>query len=244
MTPLQQALRNLERDGFALVDTRLDDNLLHALRSAARARWDSADTSQGFLHEFGIFQEDQGFDALIDRSPVTEIAEAVLGPNIWVYHTHLTGSIGGEGVSFVADWHQDAGQPMVDMTAQHADPQLSLKAAYFLTDVRSADDGATLVIPGSHRTGNNDVRDAVPVTGPAGTCLVFDNRLIHSRGQNKTSSQRLTAYIAYALRWIAGRDSFVPPHDRPHLSERERQLLGIGQDPRSRHLSGNIASRP
>ena len=75
-------------------------------------------------------------------------------------------------------------------------PAVVCNAMWMLTDFR-AENGATLVVPGSHKSGRQpdsafDANaDWVPAVGPAGTAIVFEGRTWHSTGENKTDQLRI-----------------------------------------------------
>ena len=65
------------------------------------------------------------------------------------------------------------------------------------------ENGATLVVPGSHRSGCQPDKqvphkiDTVAGVGEAGTALVFDGRLWHAAGRNTSSSSRYGVTCAF-----------------------------------------------
>src|SRR5205814_3343636 len=74
----------------------------------------------------------------------------ILGWNIYVYHTHLDVSPRLETpTANPVAWHQDSMRVNEEIEG-HPRPRLSLKIGYYLTDVRGADWGNTLLLPGSH----------------------------------------------------------------------------------------------
>ena len=75
-------------------------------------------------------------------------------------------------------------------------PAVVCNAMWMLTDF-TADNGATLVVPGSHLSGRqpdpglDDNADWVPAVGTAGTAVVFEGRTWHSTGENRTKGMRI-----------------------------------------------------
>ena len=67
---------------------------------------------------------------------------------------------------------------------------------WMLTDY-TAENGATLIVPGSHRSGRQPdhhlvrAADSVPVAGTAGTAVMFEGRTWHSTGENRTADVRV-----------------------------------------------------
>src|SRR5207253_2326125 len=87
---------------------------------------------------------------------------------------------------------QDGGRQNVELESPR--PRLSLKAAWFLTDVPTADHGALRLVPGSHVRDalprDREPEDAVPLLVRAGTAVVVDRRLWHARGDNRSGATR------------------------------------------------------
>jgi ectoine hydroxylase-related dioxygenase (phytanoyl-CoA dioxygenase family) len=92
------------------------------------------------------------------------------------------------------------------------------------------------VMPGSHvrntlpRPADDDEsfrepEGAEPVLAPAGSAVVFDRRLWHARGENRSDVTRKALFVGYTYRGIRPReDLWSPEHAR--LSPVRRQLLG------------------
>ncbi len=66
-----------------------------------------------------------------------------------------------------------------------------------MLDDYTAENGATLVEPGSHLSGRQPDHDLdsnanwVPAAGPAGTAVIFEGRTWHSTGANTTERKRI-----------------------------------------------------
>lgn len=73
-----------------------------------------------------------------------------------------------------------------------AEPQ-GVNVAWCIDEFR-ADNGATCVVPGSHRLHRNptpeDAVEAIPIEAPAGTMAVFESRVWHRTGFNRTKAER------------------------------------------------------
>ena len=133
-------------------------------------------------------------------------------------------------------WHQDGGIQNHDLET-HPRPRMSVKMAYFLTDVGEPGRGNFSVIPGSHlrdtidRPSNedNDLAGAIPVLARPGTAVLFDRRLWHMRGENRSSITRKALFYAYTFRWVRARDDIrIPPELFGTITPVRAQLLGAG----------------
>jgi ectoine hydroxylase len=232
MRRMEALATGLGDDGFAVIENALVGDELAALTEAVDAYHRRA--GGGTLHELGFLGADDRFLALVDHRSVLPLVVATLGWNIFMYHCHL--DVHPPSTELPRwRWHQDGGRQNVELESPR--PRLSLKVAWFLTDVTDAEMGALTVIPGSHRRdrlerppdGSLLPPGARPLVVSAGTAVVFDRRLWHARGENTSQATRKALFYGYTYRWIRPRDELVLA---PGLVERldpvRRQLLGAG----------------
>ena len=76
-------------------------------------------------------------------------------------------------------------------------------AAMIWLDAYNAANGATRVIPGSHRGGASDAARAITLAGAPGDILIFDPDLLHGATSNTSGTARralLLSYMAQSLR--------------------------------------------
>ena len=130
------------------------------------------------------------------------------------------------------DFHIDdaAGSNAHPLFARPRDP-LGISAIWALDDFTETT-GATEVVPGSHRWGEDRVpaaADAVKVLMPAGSVLVFAGNLQHRGGANTGTTSRLAITPQYCqpfLRQIEQMVLAVPPEVAGRYSARVQALLG------------------
>lgn len=112
----------------------------------------------------------------------------------------------------------------------------------------TAENGATLLVPGSHveaiRPADYDPARLVPAEMGAGSVLIYDGRLVHGAGGNDTPSGRLGLIIEHVVRWLRPGENHsltVPREVAVMLPLRLQELLGYNQ-----HGSyfGFVAGRP
>jgi ectoine hydroxylase-related dioxygenase (phytanoyl-CoA dioxygenase family) len=224
--------RALEEDGYTAVENALAPDELAALIVAVDAfRHRNGD---GALHELGFLGADERFVALVDHGAVLPLVVATLGWNIFMYHCHLDVHPPSTEPERWR-WHQDGGRQNLELESPR--PRLSVKVAWFLSDVTHAEMGALTVIPGSHRQdrlerpgdGSSLPPGARPLLVSAGTAVVFDRRLWHARGENRSAETRKALFYAYTYRWIRPRDElFLDAALLERQGPIRRQLLGAG----------------
>lgn len=221
-----------DEHGFVVIGDALRSKELTELTEAAEAL--RRRRGPGPLHELGFVGADDRFVALVDHPAVLPLVVAALGWNIYMYHCHLDVHPPAEEPP-TWRWHQDGGRQNVELESPR--PRLSVKVAWFLTDVSAPNMGALWVIPGSHRNdrlerpadGSLTPRGARPLLVRAGTAVLFDRRLWHARGENTSSATRKALFYAYTYRWIRMRDDLALGSELlARLDPIRRQLLGAG----------------
>ena len=228
------AQETLERDGLVVVPDALGRAQLERLTAAVDRVWRDRRPDRGELHELSFLGLDPEFVALLDHPLVLPLVVGSLGWNVYVYHCHL--DVHPPLAAPLEPrwrWHQDGGRQNVDLPSPR--PRLSVKAAFFLTDVPSAEHGAMWIIPGSHRQDRLErpadcstrPPGAEPLLVSAGTAVVFDRRLWHARGENTSATPRRALFLAYTYRWIRLRDEQTLPDEvLARLDPVRRQLAG------------------
>ena len=248
----------LRTDGFVRIPGALGPSVVERLKGAldgvyAEERSAGRLGENGNMHVLGGLGRNPVFLELIDHPAVFPVICAELGWNIHVYHAHLdvTRPRATPREPPVWGWHQDGGRQNLDLAGLGPRPRLSLKVAFWLSDVSEPGRGNMLVIPGScernalprPRAGApfRQPRRAVPVLAEAGDALIFDRRLWHSRSDNLSPITRKAIFVAYTFRWIRPRDELgVDPGDPrcAALSPVRHQLLG---EPAGPHAHWGLA---
>lgn len=219
---------DFERDGFVVVEDALDAETLTRLTAAVDRVWADERPDRTALHRLGFLGLDEAFLELVDHPSTFPLVHGLLGWNIYVYHCHLD-----VHPPLVEPprwrWHQDGGRQNLELESPR--PRLSVKVAYFLTDVAEPERGALHVVPGSHVRDtlprDSEPEEATPLLVRAGSAVVFDRRLWHSRGDNRSTTTRKALFYGYTYRWIRPRDDLgLTSAQLAALDPLRRQLLG------------------
>ena len=181
--------------------------------------------------------DDPYFQDLVDYAPVLPKVWGILGWNIYLYHAHLivTPPTGQPPDDKTFGWHQDSGRTNVEMES-HPRPRLSLKVAYFLTDLSEPGRGNFWVVPGSHlqdaidkpANGIGQPAGAIPVLVKPGDAVLFDRRLWHTASPNWSDMTRRVLFYGYGFRWIRTKDDMTVQDLWDQSDPIRRQLLGWG----------------
>jgi ectoine hydroxylase len=231
-----------ERDGYLVLDDALPPDHVGRLVDAVDGVWwqhrgEPPAVGAEALHLLAFAGQDERFLELLDHPPTLSAVVDLLGWNVFMYHCHLDVHPPATGFGPATwMWHQDGGVQNRDLeTTPRA--RLSVKVAYFLTDVSEPGMGNFVVLPGSHLRDtierppddDNDLAGAIPILARPGTAVLFDRRLWHMRGANRSAATRKALFYAYTFRWIRPRDDL---HVRPELfgsvTPVRAQLLGAG----------------
>jgi ectoine hydroxylase len=165
---------------------------------------------------------------------------SMLGWNVHIYHSHLDVHPPiRQRRAFRYEWHQDGGRQNREIETDPR-PRLSVKLAFWLSDVSRPGRGNFKVWPGSHLCNRidgpprrdiawPDPQGAVEVCVNPGDAVFFDRRLWHARSDNYSRLTRKAMFFGYTLRWIAIRDELEALHARAEFAQFsavQRQLLG------------------
>jgi ectoine hydroxylase-related dioxygenase (phytanoyl-CoA dioxygenase family) len=195
--------QRLDDDGYCLIADALDAEGLDSVRCALD-RVTGEDDAAGAALRYGPDGANQRVWALLNRGeefvglathPLgLAIVRDLFGPDILL--SNLSANVTGPGGDReIGRLHTDQGF-LVDPWPY----QLATNVAFFLDDF-TEENGATLVVPGTHKTldvPDHGLAPSAPVrlTGRAGTMAVWDGRLHHATGLNRTADQRRRGIFA------------------------------------------------
>ena len=200
----QQAIQDLKEYGIALLPELLTGDKLREARDAVYAGpTDDADngrTPDRYLIDYGtgnvrvwnLLNRGSVFVELVQHPLVLELLEEVLGPQALL--SGISANIaepGSEGGALHAD---QGGYP----PPWPAEPQ-GLNFTWLLDDF-TADNGATEMVPGSHRREDPSkppLERPLPATAPAETVVALESRVWHRTGSNLSEAPRAAAFAWY-----------------------------------------------
>lgn len=247
MTAEQRA--QFDRDGYLVIPGALSASEVE-LYTAVIDRVYAAEqagerlSAEGAMHLLCGVNSAPDTVSLIDHPATFPFVWSILGWNIHIYHSHLDvhPPIRIEK-PYRYEWHQDGGRQNRELETTPR-PRLSVKLAYWLSDVSVQGRGNFKVVPGSHLTNRIDGpprRDVVwpepegsiEVCANPGDVVFFDRRLWHTRTNNYSDITRKAMFYAYTHRWIANRDEVAKLQASEiydTFSPIQKQLLGgVGQ---------------
>jgi ectoine hydroxylase len=234
-----------DRDGYLMIPGALRPDEVAAARDALDQVYATAAKAgslrpDGSMHMLSAVTNCPDLVRLIDHPATFRYVWSVLGWNIHIYHSHLDVHPPLRAhLPFRFDWHQDGGRQNREIETTPR-PRLSVKLAYWLSDVSEPGRGNLKVVPGSHLTNRvdgpprrdiewPDPEGAVEVTAEPGDVVFFDRRIWHARSRNYSEHTRKAVFFGYTYRWTAIRDDIASMRMSgwfDHLTPIRQQLLG------------------
>jgi len=239
LTPAER--EQFETEGYLILEDALSPGQVSALTEAVDGLY-ARKLAEGFDPKTALFYpnfipDSDLFLDLVDYEKVLPKVWGIQGWNIYLYHAHLivTPPSGKPKDDKTFGWHQDSGRVNVEMEC-HPRPRLSLKVAYFLSDLTEPDRGNFWIIPHSHLwdtlklpgEGIGQPAGAIPVCVRPGTAVFFDRRLWHTASPNWSDITRKVLFYGYGYRWIRTKDDMTVQDLWPRCDPIRRQMLGWG----------------
>lgn len=113
-------------------------------------------------------------------------------------------------------------------------PTLAVNAIWALSDF-TEENGATRVVPGSHRYDHSPRYggqvDTVAATMPAGSVMLFDSGLWHYGGANDSTQRRYALSCYYCAGWLRQQENLqlgIPQETARRFPRRLQELCGYG----------------
>ncbi len=150
-----------------------------------------------------------------------ELAEAFQMTDVLL--SSLTANIAGPGGEEM-DLHMD------QFFVPPSTPYTAVVNIIWMISEFTPENGATRIAPGTHKTTNplkylKYPPETVPATGPAGTALIFDGRLWHATGANRTSKNRHGILAYYGRPFVRQQENYMLTLDRDVVKTFPEELL-------------------
>jgi ectoine hydroxylase-related dioxygenase (phytanoyl-CoA dioxygenase family) len=225
----------IEHDGYTIVEGAVDIDLIDDLvDDLLRLERDlgvvpAANTFEG-VHTariYNLLAHGPRFEQIPVHPLILPICERVLDPGLLVSSLSSIAIGPGETAQPI---HAD--DQVIPLPKPH--PPTVCNTMWALTDFTEAN-GATRVIPGSHRAAESpDLTrpyDSVPAEMPKGSVLVWHGSLWHGGGANRTSDRRVGIAMNYCAGYIRQQENQqlgLPMATVRHFPPRLQELVGFG----------------
>lgn len=242
---ISDTIARIQRDGYCIVDAVIPtgevDDIRHQLVEAQRAHNAAAESdlaqTRARGHRVGVpgvglfkqvINATQCFASYLADDRVLGVAESLLGDFVRISCTDcVINRPGNQRGYWHADWPYNATNS-THVKAPYPDVLMHLASIWMLTDF-TCQNGATFILPGSHRMNNNpaaggldDFDQDVPLpnelqaTGSAGSVFLYDSRLWHAVAPNLSDKSRVALIVRYAPWWLNLTPTMrgTPDHER------------------------------
>lgn len=233
VTSLDSHVARIERDGYTIVEDLLDAATLAEVRAGVAAHlghYRGRNAFEGFTTErvYTLVGRGKVFERIAQDETVLSLVGHCLAPNFLLSAAQAIQIHPGEAEQGL---HSD------DSFYRVARPRPSLSVSMICAiDDFTAENGATMIVPGSHSWGAVDQSTLAraqaekrPVVMKAGSAIVFPGTLIHGGGANKSNAPRLAITYQYCEGWLRQQENFflaIPRDIAKTMSPRVRELLG------------------
>jgi len=234
----------IREQGYTIVENAIEPELVEAIAAELErlekelAIGEGKNLFEGFktVRVYNLLVHGKTFERVPVHPNVLPLAEHVLDPGLLV-----------SSLSSIAIGADETPQPL------HADDQLIplpkphvalvCNTIWAITDFTDAN-GATRVVPGSHRADASpdphERHDTIAAEMPAGSVLVYHGSLWHGGGANRTSERRVGLAMNYCAGWVRQQENQqlgIPREVARRFGPRLRELVGYGV---YNHLIGHI----
>jgi ectoine hydroxylase-related dioxygenase (phytanoyl-CoA dioxygenase family) len=243
--PVPDLLAPLEEDGAVVIEGLLDPTTLGRLNAEVDAAVAAADPGMqhlnpavaGFFgtrtrHVAGLASRSRTFATDVMCHPtLLALCDALLLPACAEYVLNL-GHIIDRGPGAAQQFiHRDE---LVWVHVPRPAPTLQVASMVALAPF-TARNGATLLVPGSHRwpwDRKPEPEEFAQAVMPPGSAVVYLGTVLHGAGANQTQDEwRRGLHLSYVVGWLRTEENNVlatPPDLARELPERAQRLLGYG----------------
>ena len=240
---IKQALKELDAYGYSAIKGFLKPQFLAKLRSLTEESYNKLNSDEKIKYK-GTPERDKGdkilynlqnvdkiyIDLLVDPG-ITEIAKIKLND---IHYRFLPADV----PNYILQYYnaRSSGQKLdlhIDSVIPFQGEYTSMMQFGFLLEDSDADNGCTMVVPGSHKSGKYTDRDLSNIhllTGKAGDVVFWDSRLWHGTLENYSGRSRWIIIATLGMWWVKPSMDIVRSMDDAiykKCSDQQKQLLGF-----------------
>lgn len=245
--------RQLDSAGYLIFDNLMGAELLAAARARVEELFDREGEQAGAEFKFepgsrrlaNLLDKGEIFERILRTPRVLECMEHVLGGRFKLSSFNVRS----------ADAHNGGAQPLhSDSGAIPDDSGYWVCNSVWMLDDFTPENGATRLVPGSHRWGATPQQTLADVdaphpreillTGRAGTVAIMNAHMWHGGTANRTAAPRRAMHV-YFTRWDKPQQQYqkrlLRPETQSRLSPDLRRLLAL-DDPLNDELSSQFSN--
>ncbi|GMU79368.1 MAG: hypothetical protein AMXMBFR46_21600 [Acidimicrobiia bacterium] len=241
----------VERDGVAIVEGLWSEAIVARVNAEVEAAVEAADPEEQYFNPVmsafhgpqtkqvtGVPGISPTFAVEVMCHPLyLALCDRILLPSCARYQLNL-GHLLQRGPGAEDQWlHRDE---LVWSDVPRPHPELQLASVIAFVDF-TRENGATRIVPGSHRWPDRDLPaneqmqspidpDAIAYAEmPAGSAVIYSGGTIHGGGANTTDQPRRGAHLSYCLGWLRTEENnslAIPPTRAATLPRTAQELIG------------------
>ncbi|MCW0235365.1 MAG: phytanoyl-CoA dioxygenase family protein [Ferrovibrio sp.] len=229
-------MAEIERDGYVILENLFSADEAAAMRAALQPHYHDylgRNSFEGFGTKrlYAVIEKTLACNPLVEHPVILALLDRIFEPNYLLSQLQAIDILPGEAAQ--PPHHDDAFYRV-------SRPRAALGAATIMAiDDFTAENGATLLIPGSHKWDDRmptaeETARAVPAVMPSGSVLFFIGTLWHGGGANVSSASRLCVTAQYCAPWCRQQENFSLSVSRERVkqcSEHVRRMLGYSIHP-------------
>ena len=206
---IAQLLAEVQERGYVIVPELLPRETMAGIKEAARPflKYDGRNEIEGHKTRriYSVIEKMLACNPLVEHPLILALLDRILMPKYLLSQLQVIDIHPGEIRQPLH--HDDGFYPL-------ARPRAAVSAAtIWAIDDFTEENGATLVLPASHRWGARmpaeaDQRDLVPAVMPAGSVLFFLGTLWHGAGANRSQATRMAATAQYCEPWARQQENY------------------------------------
>jgi ectoine hydroxylase-related dioxygenase (phytanoyl-CoA dioxygenase family) len=243
---VDQHLKNLDVYGYTQLKNVIDPLKIEELKdkldlyytevkdveSYGRPKRDSKDKMV-----YNLQNKDTAFIELLSDKSIKKILIPKLNDIYYrlmdeTFPNYILSYFNARSSGFALDLHIDSYIP------NYGDYSWIMQVLYVLEDMNK-DNGCTVVVPGSHKSGkytDRELKNVIPVHAKAGDIIFWDSRLWHGTLENKTNKSRWGLVATFSRWWIKQNMDMtrsLPNSIYQQLSDEQKLLMGFCSIPPS-----------
>lgn len=228
---VERCMEEIERDGYVIIENLISPELVAEIKEdlIPRFSYDSGRNNfEGFKTQrlYAFFEKSLICNPLVEHPLILGCLDRVFEPNYLLSQLQAINILPGEEQQPL---HHD------DLFYRVPRPRPALGAAtIWAIDEFTQQNGATVVIPGSHlwddrQPTEDDRKNLEPVVMPAGSVVLFLGTLWHAGGANRSDAARLCVSAQYCAPWCRTQENYSLSLSRETVkkcSEHIQRMLG------------------
>lgn len=237
---ISEIIEALALDGCVVIEGLLEAQEADELQKHMTRLFDKTPSCDGdfYGHDTkrhgALFSKSKTFQKMAVLNPIVEIMDHFLLPGCSEYQVNLTQAISIGPNEIKQIMHQDDAM----FPFSHVKHEAMLNCMWAIDDF-TEDNGATILVPGSHLwPKNQDINMSYENLPPEmitkgvmkkGSVLIYLGSLFHSGGANRTDTRRCGVVISYCLGWLRqAENSYLAysPKEVSLMPERLKRMLG------------------